>query len=74
MHAHMDEYNCNLFSLQYTVILYEYTRFYLSSVQLMEIGNVFSFFRYVVCQEHSHVYLCVLVQSLEGTILGMSRI
>ena len=39
-----DEYNCTLFSLQYTLVLYEYTRFYLSSVQLIEIGNVFSFF------------------------------
>ena len=40
----LDEYNCTLFSLQYTVVLYEYTRFYLSSVQSIEIGNGFSFF------------------------------
>ena len=46
----LDEYNCTLFSLQYTVVLYEYTRFYLSSVQSIEIGNGFSFFWYAVCQ------------------------
>lgn len=40
----VDGYGCTLFSLQYTIISYKYTRIYLSRVPLMGAGNVFSFF------------------------------
>lgn len=41
----VDMSSCSFFfSLQYTIVLYECIRIYLSSVPLMGVGSVFSFF------------------------------